>query len=316
MKKVWLILFSLMLVFSAFSADRFQPQTEPKRIAGSESEFFMQPRWSPDGNRIAMTGSKYQGIWVVDADGSDLKQITDEAAAGFGFEWSTDAKNILTRVSQYRGKFRYHAVKVFNVANQTSQQITDYRRKMPALPRWAANDTKIYLASGNKMEVFSSGKTQPGLMKNTSVQSVYFLQNDQPAVGNIAEKSSRTLPLPTDWQCINLVVSPDGQKLAFEVLGDDLFVMNVDGTGLVDLGEGHRPQWSPDSKHLVYMMTQDDGHQYLAADIAIVKIDGSEKSILKFSNDRLEMNPTWSPDGQFIAFDVLEEGAIYKVKIQ
>jgi Tol biopolymer transport system component len=312
--KIWL-LFSLLLVSAGWGAGRFQPIAQPRRIAGGEAEFFMQPRWSPDGQQIAMTGNKYQGIWLVHPDGRQLRQLTDEASAGFGFEWSGDSQNILTRVSRFEGKFRYHAIKIFDVAQLTSQSVTDFRRKMPALPQWAAHDTKIFLTSSSQLEIFDSGKNQTALQKSVPVSPV-CLQNDKPARANLDQGSVQPLPVPTDWQCLNLVVSPDGKKLAFEVLGDDLFVMNTDGTGLVDLGEGHRPQWAPDSEHLVFMITHDDGHQYLASDLAIVKTDGTGKSILKFSNDRLEQNPAWSPDGKYLAFDVLEDGAVYIVEIQ
>jgi imidazolonepropionase-like amidohydrolase/Tol biopolymer transport system component len=42
--------------------------------------FDMQPRWSPDGGRIAFTSDRSGGdnIWTMNADGEDLRQITDE----------------------------------------------------------------------------------------------------------------------------------------------------------------------------------------------------------------------------------------------
>lgn len=41
----------------------------------------MQPRWSPDGSRIAFTSDRAGGdnIWVMNADGSDAKQVTKES---------------------------------------------------------------------------------------------------------------------------------------------------------------------------------------------------------------------------------------------
>ena len=33
------------------------------------------------------------------------------------------------------------------------------------------------------------------------------------------------------------------------------------------------------------------------------------------TDDKLEMNPSWSPDGKRIAFDVMDEGAIYIVEV-
>ena len=90
-----------------------------------------------------------------------------------------------------------------------------------------------------------------------------------------------------------------------------MYVMNTNGTGLTDLGKGYRPRWSPDNQHIVYMITKDDGDRILSSDIYTIKIDGKEKTNLTNTNEQIEMNPDWSPDGKKIAFDILNGGTIY-----
>ena len=115
---------------------------------------------------------------------------------------------------------------------------------------------------------------------------------------------------------INLEISPDGSKLAFEAFGGDMYVMNSDGTGLTDLDVGYRPKWSPDGEYLAYMITEDDGHRFTGSDIYTVRIDGSERNNLTNTNDIIEMNPSWSSDGNQIAFDTYNDGSIYIVQVE
>ena len=63
------------------------------------------------------------------------------------------------------------------------------------------------------------------------------------------------------------------------------------------------------------MITEDDGHSYLASDLYISRIDGSQITKITNSRDKLEMNPSWSPDGDKIAYNEYGEGAIYLIKI-
>jgi Tol biopolymer transport system component len=110
-------------------------------------------------------------------------------------------------------------------------------------------------------------------------------------------------------------MSSDGQFVAFEIMGGPLCVMKTDGSDYRELGDGHRPCFSPDGRRLVFMVTQDDGHDYLAADLFVMAVDGRERQPLTQSGDKLEMNPSWSPDGRHIAFDVINEGAIYILNV-
>jgi Tol biopolymer transport system component len=61
------------------------------------------PRWSPDGARLGFIGpvrrgrfiDRYSGIYVADADGSNLRQVTSHAYNEYGFAWSPDGRWIL-----------------------------------------------------------------------------------------------------------------------------------------------------------------------------------------------------------------------------
>ena len=288
---------------------------EPVKLIGDVDHQYICPIYSPDGSKIAFTSSNYSGLWIMNSDGRDVHQITTESAAGFGFQWSFDSKAIVSRVAKYEGRYRYNAIKIFDLVNGTEKQVTDYRTMMPGLPKWAEADKKVFMYGKNKLEIFDSGKEASSLQKNSINKRICFLQNNHIAVGDISTKEYQVFNPITGQQYINLVVSPDGSKIAFEVIGGNFYIMNVDGSGLVDLGDGHRPQWAPDSQYLIYMISFDDGHQFLSSDIFSIKIDGSEKTRRTFTDNKIEMNPSWSPDGTQIVYDVMDEGAIYVMSI-
>jgi hypothetical protein len=249
----------------------------------------------------------------MNSDGSQAREINDEPAAGFGFEWSSDSKAIVSRVARFEGRYRFNAVKIFDLENADSRFVTNFRTLMPGLPHWGVWDEKIYMYGRGKIEVFDSGKKASALQKKSAPLLDSFLKDDQIAIGNPADKDYKIFEPVKGERCINLVMSPDRSHVTFEIMGGNMFVMNVGGSGLVDLGEGHRPQWAPDSQHLVYMITTDDGSKYLSSDIYTIKIDGSGKTKLEFPVDKLEMNPSWSPDGKKIVFDAFDEGVIYLI---
>jgi Tol biopolymer transport system component len=120
---------------------------------------------------------------------------------------------------------------------------------------------------------------------------------------------------PVKGQVVNAALSPDGSKIALEMAAGNLYVCNIDGRELIDIGRGERPQWSPDGGKIAFMISVDDGHRIIKADIYVIRGDGAGKTNLTNSPDRLEMNCTWAPDGKRLAFDERNSGAIWIVEL-
>lgn len=70
--------------------DDGNPIIEP--LTGPETDLW-DPAWSPDGERILFTGyhDGQSGLYVMDADGSDLRKLTD----AHGAYWSIDGSRVL-----------------------------------------------------------------------------------------------------------------------------------------------------------------------------------------------------------------------------
>jgi Tol biopolymer transport system component len=282
-------------------------------VKGSLEDVVMNPAYSPDGSKIAYTKSNYQGIWIYEFQTQTNYLLTDEPAAGFAFKWSSDSKSILTRVAKYEEMKRYNAVKIFDVTTGKSKQLSDYKTMMPYLPMWADGDSKIYLPLKGNDEVFLSAKEKNNRFANSTIA---FEKSNKVIIKNLSNNSEQMFEPIKDAQYINLSVSPDGSKIVFEVMGGNLFTLNIDGTNLIDLGKGNRPRWSFDSNKIIYMIAEDDGHDYTASDIYIINANGTQKINLTNTNNVIEMNPCYAPDGKSIVFDVVNDGSIYLMSIE
>lgn len=74
-----------------------------------------------------------------------------------------------------------------------------------------------------------------------------------------------------------------------------IFVMNADGTNIIDLGQGFSPVWSADGQKIAY--SDGTSEQY---DIWTMNADGSERT--RLTQNYRSYGPAWSPDGAKIAF--------------
>lgn len=111
--------------------------------------------------------------------------------------------------------------------------------------------------------------------------------------------TTRTVRIDTDegtW--MNVDVSPDGSRVAFDMLGD-IYVMPIGGGTPVRIGESlsydQQPRWSPDGARIAFVSDRAGGDN-----IWIMNSDGSNKQQLTKEDFRLLNQPSWSPDGRYI----------------
>ena len=119
-------------------------------------------------------------------------------------------------------------------------------------------------------------------------------------VSNPPGATIREVPLNVDegtW--MNVDVSPDGRTIAFDLMGD-IYVMPIAGGAPTRIAEGLgwdvQPRFSPDGKRIAFTSDRGGGDN-----IWLMNVDGSDKRQVTKEDFRLLNQPTWSPDGQFIA---------------
>ncbi|MFV0277331.1 MAG: amidohydrolase, partial [Parahaliea sp.] len=98
---------------------------------------------------------------------------------------------------------------------------------------------------------------------------------------------------------ISLDVSPDGQQIVFDLLGD-LYLLPMEGGEARSLTRGHawdmQPRFSPDGKRIAFTSDRAGGDNIWTLDL-----DSQRYHQVTFEDFRLLNNPSWSPDGRYIA---------------
>ncbi|MDP1860109.1 MAG: amidohydrolase family protein [Gemmatimonadaceae bacterium] len=119
------------------------------------------------------------------------------------------------------------------------------------------------------------------------------------AVVTLPLKSVRTHTFSTTkgtW--LSLDVSPDGQQIVFDLLGD-LYTLPIAGGKATRLTSGMgydaQPRFSPDGKRVIFVSDRSGGEN-----LWIQTLDGKDTVQVTKGNDNMYVSPEWAPDGKYI----------------
>ncbi|RMH18101.1 MAG: amidohydrolase [Acidobacteria bacterium] len=103
----------------------------------------------------------------------------------------------------------------------------------------------------------------------------------------------------TEGTWMNLDVSPDGETIVFDLLGD-IYLLPIGGGEAEAISSGlpwdMQPRFSPDGEHIAF--TSDEGG---GDNVWIMRRDGSERTQVTKEDFRLLNNAVWTPDGEYLA---------------
>lgn len=230
-------------------------------------------------------GGKYQ-IFVMDVDGSNQQDISNDPVMAKSPTWSPDGKKIA--YSSYQSG--YGNIWVMNPDGTGKIQLTDQRDSEPA---WSPDGTKIAFERS-----FSPGETD-----------IFVMNADGSGQTDLTNNPGWTLS--PAW-------SPDGTKIVFSSLWDgheNYYVMNAaDGSGLNqithntdDMGEA---AWYPGTKIAF------TSHRTGTLDIWAMNPDGSGQTDLTNGYYTDNAWGAWSPDGTKIVYSSLKiPGGTYQIFI-
>ena len=232
------------------------------------------PAWSRDGTKIVFErrNSPSRGIYVMNADGSDQRRLTEPAANSghYSPSWSPDGTKIAF------SNFNDFDSSVIVMNADGGDQRTIFAGAF-LYPSWSPDGLKLV------------GNIGYGGLVLINIDGSNFTHITRPP--EPFDPATYFADFEPSW-------SPDGSKIVFTRYVDcdifdcytaRLYVINPDGSNLTDLtvqdGIGNSPAWSPDGRKIVFG----------GKDLYVMNPDGSSLTNLTNTTDSFEASPSWQP---------------------
>lgn len=215
--------------------------------------------------RIAF--DNYDEVWTIEADGTNLQQLTSAPGHQFDPSWSPDG----TRIAYRSDDGVTSEIWLMNADGSDQRKLTD-----GFSPAWSPDGSLI---------AFAGPKGTTGI--------ITLIRSDGTGLRTLPDTEGGEYP---SW-------SPDGTQIAFNsnLSGDHvMYIAQADGSTVVDLsavGEGWQVAWSPDGSLILFTSHRDHPDNY--TDVYVMRTDGSD---IRRLTDLRAYTPAWSPDGEHIVF--------------
>lgn len=260
----------------------------PTRIA-SGLAWEVQPRFSPDGRRIAFTSDRAGGdnIWIMNADGSDKRQVTDESFRLLNQPyWSPDGRFIIakkhftTQRSAGTGEiWMYHVSGGGGVA-VIERPNEDFQKEIGE-PIFSPDGDAIYFTRNT-----TSGNTF--IYAQDSQSGIFAIERHDLETGEV------TTAVDGYGGAVRPTPSPDGREIAFVRRDKDqsqLWIKDIASGrermiyGALDLdlqetwavyGVYPNMDWTPDSRSILF---------WAGGKLNRVNRDGSGHAVIPFAID-------------------------------
>ena len=250
------------------------------------------PSWSPDGKRIAFISDRdghahpirnwpwpTSDIYVMDADGGNQQNLTNDPHDDRHPSWSPDGKHIAFETDRDNDR-GHNNIEIYvmdtdgsNPKNLTNNPTAD------RYPAWSPDGERIAFSARREGHVVHNLDT---------TYEIYVMDTDGGNEQRLTD--NRNNDMYSSW-------SPDGERIAFEAdrKGNwdhsDIYVMDADGGNQQKL-TNHRnrngsPSWSPDGERITFMSKRDGKY-----DIYVMDADGGNLQNLT-NNPGSDISPAW-----------------------
>ena len=270
----FVILFAAMLLTSVASAIIVE---ENVQITNGTNQG--APSWSSDARKIVFSFD--QGIWVMDADGSNQKKVFDSVIWDGEPCFNDNGSKIYFASESVSSSYsKFISINVMDADGSDRVQLTSGAdMRSPAMSPDGTTIVYISKLSGN-YDIWTMDIDGSNNVRLTDAPA----DEDDPAWSpdgkSIVYSSSEGSIWTTDRDGIHIeqlidnefnnsdpFFSPDGSKIVFasdRSGNSDIWLMNSNGTGALqitsDVSEQINPAWAPDGKKIVYVSNEDGNY--------------------------------------------------------
>jgi TolB protein len=262
------------------------------------------------GTRIAYVagGSRGKEVFICDADGKNVRQLTQDGSIILGVSWNPSGNQIL-----------YTSFKGGRAGIYIHDLTRGQRQSLPAYPglnaaaKFSPDGSRIasVLSKDGNPEIYISdlqGRNLRRITNHPSVDSSPCWSPDGQKIAFVSDRSGRPhlyvqdlkggpLRRLTHQGSYNASPSwsPKGDKIAFSSNMDGSFKicvldLNQETITIVSQegGEAEEPDWAPDGRHIIYSSKVGGVHQLFMVDI-------SDGRTIRLSSNRVHhLTPAWS----------------------